>query len=110
MTVFVLEAAPDNLRGRLAIWMLAVRAGIYVGRLSQKVRCRIWAEVCDHLGDGNAVMLWRSDGVQGFDFVTYGKNRRKPTIVDGLQLVSFLPEERPKPIETGGEDSHGIPH
>ena len=109
MTVFVLEAAPPALRGRLAVWMLEIRAGVYVGALSKKVRGMIWRQVCEHIGDGNAVMVWRTVNNQGFDFETCGKNRRRPAEIDGLKLVSFLPEENP-PTADRGADAQGIPY
>ena len=92
MLVIVLENAPPRLRGRLAIWLLEVRAGVYVGNFSAKVRHYIWSQVEVGLGDGNAVMAWRTNNDAGFDFVTLGTNRRIPVDYDGVQLVSFLPE------------------
>jgi len=92
MLVIVLENAPPRLRGRLAIWLLEIRAGVYVGNYSVKVRDHIWEHVKAGLGEGNAVMAWRANNEAGFDFVTLGINRRIPVEVDGAKLVSFLPE------------------
>ena len=92
MLVIVLENAPPRLRGRLAVWLLEIRAGVYVGNYSIKVRDHIWSQVEAGLGEGNAVMAWRSNNEAGFDFVTLGVNRRIPIEVDGAKLVSFLPE------------------
>lgn len=36
MLVVVTENVPPRLRGRLAIWLLEVRAGVYVGDVSAK--------------------------------------------------------------------------
>jgi len=93
MLVIVLENAPPRLRGRLAVWLLEVRAGVYVGRYSVKVREMIWEQVKEGIEDGNAVMIWRSQSESGFDFITLGKNRRIPKEMDGINLVSFLPHE-----------------
>ena len=38
MLVIVLENAPPRLRGRMAIWLLEARAGVYVGNYSKRVR------------------------------------------------------------------------
>lgn len=92
MLVIVLENAPPRLRGRLAVWLLEVRAGVYVGNYSRRVREHIWDQVEEGLGDGNAVMVWRATNEAGFDFKTVGKNRRVPVEFDGVQLVSFFPE------------------
>jgi len=45
MLVIVLENSPPRLRGRLAIWLLEIRAGVYVGNYSTKVRDYIWNQV-----------------------------------------------------------------
>ena len=92
MLVIVLENAPPRLRGRMAVWLLEVRAGVYVGNYSKRVRDHIWAQVEDGIEDGNAVLVWRSKAEAGFEFVTVGKNRRLPVDFDGVQLVAFHPE------------------
>ena len=38
MLVIVVENAPPRLRGRLAVWLLEIRAGVYVGKLSRRAR------------------------------------------------------------------------
>lgn len=91
MLVIVLENAPPRLRGRLAIWLLEVRAGVYVGNYSRRLREHMWEQVGQGIEDGNAVMAWRANNEAGFDFLTLGENRRMPAEMDGAKLVSFLP-------------------
>lgn len=94
MLVVVTEAVPPRLRGRLAVWLLEVRAGVYVGNVSRRVREMIW-EHCEALiDDGNIVMAWQANTESGFDFQTLGENRRVPVDHDGLRLVEFLPLDR----------------
>ncbi|MDF1589351.1 MAG: type I-E CRISPR-associated endoribonuclease Cas2e [Gammaproteobacteria bacterium] len=98
MTVVITEAIPDRLRGRLAVWMLQIRAGVYVGDVSQKVREMIWQQ-CQHFQEnGNIVMAWATNTESGFDFQTLGENRRIPVEMDGLRLVSFLPIDEDKAL------------
>jgi CRISPR-associated protein Cas2 len=92
MLVIVVENVPPRLRGRLAIWLLEVRAGVYVGDVSRKVREMIWETVKKGVEEGNAVMAWSTNTESGFDFLTWGSNRREPVELDGIKLVSFLPE------------------
>ena len=92
MLVIVVENAPPRLRGRLAIWLLEVRAGVYVGDLSRRIREMIWETVTKGIEAGNAVMAWTTNTESGFDFLTCGTNRREPVEMDGIKLVSFLPE------------------
>lgn len=98
MLVIVVENVPARLRGRLAIWLLEIRAGVYVGNYSAKVRDYIWEQVEKGIEEGNAVIAWRASTEAGFDFITLGVNRRVPTELDGAKLVSFLP------LEENGDD------
>jgi CRISPR-associated protein Cas2 len=98
MLVTVVENAPPRLRGRLAVWLLEVRAGVYVGNVSRRVREMIWEQIEKGLEDGNAVMVWSTNTESGFDFMTLGANRRIPVEMDGIKLVSFLPEEGQKEV------------
>lgn len=93
MLVIVAENAPPRLRGRLAIWLIEVRSGVYVGKVSSRVREMIWDNITKGIGEGNAVMAWSTNTESGFDFMTIGSNRRIPVEYDGIKLVSFLPEQ-----------------
>lgn len=92
MLVVVTENVPPRLRGRLAIWLLQIRAGVYVGDVSRRVREMIWQQCSELYDEGNVVMAWATNTESGFDFQTLGKNRRMPVDLDGLRLVSFFPE------------------
>jgi len=97
MLVIVVENVPPRLRGRLAIWLLEIRAGVYIGRVSGRTRELIWQSVEAGLGEGSAVMAWAAPNSTGFDFLTLGKDRRVPMDFDGLKLVSFNPPEERNP-------------
>jgi len=92
MVVVITENVPPRLRGRLGLWLVEVRAGVYVGKVSRRVREMIWVNLEKGIDDGNAVMAWSSNTESGFDFLTLGANRRIPVEMDGIKLVSFLPE------------------
>ncbi|MBF0169343.1 MAG: type I-E CRISPR-associated endoribonuclease Cas2 [Alphaproteobacteria bacterium] len=93
MLVIVVENVLPALRGRLTVWLLEVRAGVYVGVYGRRVREMLWEQVLGGLGEGNAVMAWAAPNESGFDVMTAGKNRRIPVEFDGLTLVSFFPPE-----------------
>lgn len=92
MLVIVVENAPDRLRGRLACWLLQVRAGVYVGDVSRKVRELLWQQVEGGIADGNAVAAWSAPNESGFELATVGPSRRVPVDFDGLTLVAFTEE------------------
>jgi len=91
MLMVVTENVPPRLRGRLAIWLLEVRAGVYVGDVSRRSREMIWQQLSKLSETGNVVMAWASNNESGFEFQTLGENRRLPVEMDGIRLVSFQP-------------------
>jgi len=91
MLMVVTENVPPRLRGRLAIWLLEVRAGVYVGDVSRRSREIIWQQITQLTDSGNVVMAWSSNNESGFEFQTLGTNRRLPVEMDGIRLVSFRP-------------------
>jgi CRISPR-associated protein Cas2 len=101
MLVIVTEAVPDRLRGFLSRWLLEVRAGVFIADYSSRVREMLIGVIKDNCGDGNAVVAWSTNNESGFDFETYGENRRVPSVMDGFKLVSFLP------LQAG--DTRGLP-
>lgn len=93
MLVVVTENVPPRLRGRLAIWLLEVRAGVYIGDVSRRTREMIWKQVTELAEEGNVVLAWATNTESGFEFQTFGENRRLPVDLDGMRLVSFHPLE-----------------
>lgn len=91
MLVIVTEAVPDRLRGYLSRWLLEVRAGVFLGNYSLRVREMVTETIRDNLDTGNVVVAWTTNNESGFDFETFGENRRVPIVLDGFKLVSFLP-------------------
>jgi CRISPR-associated protein Cas2 len=111
MMAIVVENAPPRLRGRLAVWLLEVRAGVYVGSYGRRVREMIWGQVQAYIEEGNAVIVWAAPNDAGFEFETCGANRRVPVDLDGFRLVSFGPEatlpQEPGPMALMGPRRRG---
>ena len=91
MLVIVVNNAPPRLRGRLAVWLLEIRAGVYVGNYSRRTREMIWEQVKANIDEGDAIIAWAAPNDAGYDFDTCGMNRRVPTDLDGFKLVRFMP-------------------
>lgn len=99
MMMVVVNNAPPRLRGRLGVWLLEVRAGVYIGSYSARTREMIAEQVSSLIDTGDAVIAWNAPNDAGFEFETYGTNRRMPVDFDGLRLVAFHPEN-PAPDPT----------
>ena len=91
MLVIAVNNAPPRLRGRLAVWLLEIRAGIYVGHYSRRTREMIWEQVTSYIDEGDAIIAWAEPNDAGYEFDTCGTNRRIPADLDGLKLVRFSP-------------------
>jgi len=78
----------------IEVGAVAVCDGIIVGKVSRRVREMIWHMVESGIDEGNAVMSWSTNTESGIDFMTLGANRRMPVEMDGVKLVSFLPESK----------------
>jgi CRISPR-associated protein Cas2 len=91
MLVIVVENVPSRLRGRLAVYLIEIRAGVYIGKAGRRIREMLWNTVLEGHGAGNACMAWATNTESGFEFLTCGSNRRIPVDWDGIRLVSFTP-------------------
>ena len=92
MIVFQVENAPDKLRGTLTAWCLQLRAGLYVGKLSTRMRDEIWAMIVGIRDlEFSAVLIYSTNSEQGFSMRTFGKNRRKVVKTNGLELIEYMP-------------------
>ncbi len=62
MLVVVTENVPPRLRGRLAVWLLEIRAGVYVGDVSAKIR----EMICNRFPfwQMREMLLWRGRQIQ----------------------------------------------
>jgi CRISPR-associated protein Cas2 len=87
----IVNNAPPRLRGRLAVWLLEVRAGVYLGSYSARTREMLIEQVEKLIGDGDAVVAWGAPNDAGFTFETFGPSRRVPVDFDGFRLVAFRP-------------------
>jgi CRISPR-associated protein Cas2 len=105
MLVIVTEAIPDRLRGYLSRWMLEVRAGVFIGTYSSRVREMLEKAIRKNIETGNVVIAWSSNNESGFDFDTIGENRRIPVTFNGVKLVSFLPQDEKQGEEVNSTNS-----
>jgi CRISPR-associated protein Cas2 len=88
VTVIVLIAAPEGLRGHLTRWMVEVNAGVFVGNPSRRIRDRLWEVLATRIGDGQAVLVEPAPNEQGWAVRTAGRDRWTPTDFDGLLLTA----------------------
>ena len=87
MVVLILENVRPSLRGELSRWLLEVKTGVFVGKVSALVREELWQIVEQQLGKGSAVMLHPTNNEQGFSAKTLGNPPRRLVDIEWLFLV-----------------------
>lgn len=93
MVVIVLTACPPGLRGHLTRWLLEISAGVFVGKVSSRVRDELWAAVLEHCKSGKAFLVEPAQNEQGYAFRTH-RHEWEPIDLDGLSLI-LRPSEAP---------------
>lgn len=86
MTVIVLTACPERLRGYLTRWLLEIAAGVYVGHVSRRVRDELWERVNELVGRGRGLMVFSGANEQHLEIRTCGHDWI-PADVEGITLM-----------------------
>ena len=98
MIFLVLTAVPAGLRGDLTRWLLEVSPGVFCGRVSRRVREKLWARVERGVKDGCAVLLVAAhDREQGYEILTAGRDRWVPVDLEGITLMRRQPRVSSSP-------------
>lgn len=97
MIVLVTTACPASLRGDITRWLFEISAGVYVGRLSARVRDALWERTVANCGTGKVLMVQTARTESGFALRqhNYDWNLRD---FDGLTLLE-RPNESADPTE-----------
>jgi CRISPR-associated protein Cas2 len=105
VTVIVVAACPVGLRGHLTRWLLEISAGVFVGRVSARVRALLWERTVEMVKTGRAIMVFASNNEQGLDFKVH-KHEWLPIDIDGVTLM-LRPNENPEPSNDSSERTVG---
>ncbi|WP_084680618.1 type I-E CRISPR-associated endoribonuclease Cas2e [Corynebacterium terpenotabidum] len=92
----VLSAAPAKLRGHLTRWLMEVSAGVYVGRVTARVRDELWLLVVSEMDSGRAVLTYPAATNEQRFVVKVHRADWVPTDFEGLTLM-----KRPVTTEKG---------
>ncbi|MEV6813999.1 type I-E CRISPR-associated endoribonuclease Cas2e [Micromonospora sp. NPDC051296] len=86
MTVIILTACPEGLRGHPTHWLLEISAGGYVGHGNSRIRQRLWAKVVEMAGPGRALLVHQQPGGQRLCFQVHD-HHWQPVDLDGITLI-----------------------
>ena len=106
MIVISLSDCPPKVRGDLSKWLFELNTGVYVGKLSARVREELWNRICENLSNGKATMVYSAANEQGMEFRVHNTTW-KPTDLDGLTLMCRpLPKSDEASLATGSGTSN----
>lgn len=89
MVVFFLKKFPQKTRGLLSRYTLELHSGLFVGKLSKRLRSDLWDRISEDAPiDGFACMTWNTQSPQGIDIVTIGKSDYEIQKYDDLIMLS----------------------
>lgn len=77
---------PPSLRGDLSKWLCEINTGVYVGKVSGRVRDALWDRVCQNLKGGRATMVFSTNNEQGMDFRVHNSSW-VPVDFEGIKLM-----------------------
>lgn len=86
MIVIVVAACPAGLRGHLTRWLLEISAGVFVGKVSARVRELLWTRTVEMVKSGRAIMVHNADNEQGLAFRVH-RHEWTPVDHEGLTLM-----------------------
>jgi CRISPR-associated protein Cas2 len=87
LIVLIVESATPGLRGQLTRWLLEVRAGVFVGTLSARVRDKLWALTRSRNPKGGSLLAYAARNEQGFIVESHGDTSRSIIDMEGLLVV-----------------------
>ena len=87
MVLMILENVSPSLRGELSKWMMEIKAGVFLGRISALVRDSLWEKCEKKLGEGGMLMAYPWPCEQGFVVMKQGRLSRDPIDNDGITLI-----------------------
>ncbi len=106
MVVIILENVTASVRGELTRWLLELRAGVFVGKVSAMVRDKLWESVCSKVGKkGGGFLLHPINTEQGYVIRSIGTTTRTIEDYDGLFLIRSSKVQNLKPKLTASESN-----
>lgn len=94
MIVITLTDCPISLRGDLTKWLIEINTGVFVGKVSARVRDNLWKRVVQNVKNGRATLVYSTNNEQRMDFRIH-HSENEIIDFDGLKLVM-----KPSPSRT----------
>jgi CRISPR-associated protein Cas2 len=87
MIVLILDNASASLKGELTRWLIQIKPGVFVGKLSARVRDKLWEKITSYKTPVNATLVYSSNTDQGFKVLNCGHTKMEIVDFDGYILT-----------------------
>jgi len=89
MTVLIVENATSSTRGELRKWMLEIKPGVFLAKMSAIVREALWNKVKEDPNANGAILAYSAPTELGYLMEMFGEPRRSVVDMEGLQLIKI---------------------
>ena len=90
MVVMIFDKTTPAIRGKLSMWFLEIKTGVFVGHVSAMVRDKLWDWVNSQPKLGGCIQVFPSNTEQHFSIRQAGATSRKVLHEEGLYLVAKI--------------------
>ena len=87
MTIFIFDNAKPAIRGELTKWLLELKPGVFIGKITALVRDLLWKRICDTEKYQGVMLICSANNEQGYDIMMKGNLQREVIDLDGLKLI-----------------------
>jgi len=90
MVVMIFDKTTPAIRGKLSMWFLEIKTGVFVGHVSAMVRDKLWDWVTSQPKLGGCIQVYASNTEQHFAIRQAGATSRQILHEEGLYLVAKM--------------------
>jgi len=86
----IFEKTTPSIRGKLSMWFLEIKTGVFVGHVSATVRDKLWEWASSQKKLGGCIQVFPAVNEQHFSIRQTGESSRKIFWEEGLFLVAKI--------------------
>ena len=87
MTMLILERVTPSMRGEITRWLVQIKAGVFVGYVSARVRDLLWLRVNKTAATAGGILIYADNTEQGFTARSFGDPSKTIEDFEGIFLA-----------------------
>lgn len=94
MLVLIANNISPAFRGRLKLWFVEVRPGVFISGINNNLAEKLIAYLLSYKWDAGAILLRSKMKSPGYEIISFGKPDREIITLSRMPLVQFTPSRR----------------